>query len=201
MRVPLLDRLPLDRRTLAFWCVIAALLSAAGWFSLGVARMRDDGTRGARLETGDLVRLVRVIDGDTIAVSKDDEGGAVVRVLGIQAFESRIDRDRAAAFGRAAEEAIRRLVADRPMRVLLHSTPKDRQGRTLATLFVDADDLGLHLVGQGLALVYTPYPFPAMPVYLREQAHARQARVGLWADPEVVERADALAQRWRKVSR
>ena len=47
-------------------------------------------------------------------------------------------------------------------------------------------------------MVYTAFPFPQMQSYLREQAGARAARKGLWADPAAAARADALAIAWRE---
>jgi endonuclease YncB( thermonuclease family) len=89
-------------------------------------------------------------------------------------------------------------MVDRPVRVVLNATPKDRHGRFLATLYADDQDVGLGLVRQGLALVYTVYPFPAMQFYLQEQDLARAGRRGLWASEEVSDRALALSREWQR---
>jgi endonuclease YncB( thermonuclease family) len=80
---------------------------------------------------------------------------------------------------------------------MLNSTPKDRYGRYLATLYTDNQDVGLRLVRDGLALVYTVYPFSAMSIYLREQEGARTARRGFWANTEVADRAKVLIAQWQ----
>ncbi|WP_438025869.1 hypothetical protein [Sorangium sp. So ce233] len=49
-------------------------------------------------------------------------------------------------------------------------------------------------------LAYTAYPFPALPMYLQAQEQARAERAGLWSNPEVVARADALLAEWRGAS-
>jgi micrococcal nuclease len=59
-------------------------------------------------------------------------------------------------------------------------------------LYVDDQGIGLRLAKEGLALVYTVYPFPAMTFYLQEQELARAGRRGLWANTEVTARALAL---------
>jgi endonuclease YncB( thermonuclease family) len=88
-------------------------------------------------------------------------------------------------------------MTDRPVRVLLHSTPKDRYGRTIETLYVDDQDIGLRLIKEGLAMVYTVYPFPGMSLYLQEQELARAGRRGLWANSEATSRALALIREWQ----
>jgi endonuclease YncB( thermonuclease family) len=83
---------------------------------------------------------------------------------------------------------------------MLATPPKDKQGRTLATLFVDDEDVALKLIGDGLVLVYTQFPFPAMHEYLHEQEKAKNEHRGLWSDPLATQRAQLLVQEWRKGS-
>lgn len=190
----------MDRPIVSFWAVSAVLLAASAFYGVQAARFKSITAPSAKLETGDVVRIAKVVDGDAVLVEKDGEGAALVRILGIKTFESKIERDPAAVFGRAAEESLRRIADGRPLRVLVHAPAKDRQGRTLATLVADDQDVGLMLLGQGLALVFSPHAFPAMPLYLREQSAARAAKRGLWADPEVAERADALVRSWQRAA-
>ena len=106
-------------------------------------------------------------------------------------------QDAADRFSKEATDAVRRLTSDQSLRVLLNSPPKDKHGRFLAQLFVDDQDVGLTLVRQGLALVYTVYPFPGMGLYLQEQATARAAQRGMWADPTISKRAALLIHQWQ----
>jgi endonuclease YncB( thermonuclease family) len=121
-----------------------------------------------------------------------------VRLLGVKAFDTKLDKDLTAAYGQAAIDELRRRLEGKPLRVLLHTTPKDKYGRSIATLFVEERDVGLELVKAGLALAYTVYPFPTMQIYLQEQELARADRRGLWANPDAVQRASALAAEWRR---
>ncbi|HBA55501.1 MAG: thermonuclease family protein [Syntrophorhabdus aromaticivorans] len=89
-------------------------------------------------------------------------------------------------------------MADRPIRVMLHSTPKDRYGRYIASLYVDNQDLGLKLIREGLVLAYIVYPFPTMSLYLQEQGLARSGHKGLWANKDVTARALALMSEWQR---
>lgn len=191
----------MERATLAFWTVVALLLGSSVYYGAQVWQYQAaQQPREVQLASGDLVTLKTVLDGDTLVVAKADAGLATVRLLGIKSFEAKLAKDDSAVHGRAAEEALRRLAADQPLRVLLNNPPRDRHGRTLATLYVGADDLGLALVARGHALVYTVYPFAQMPAYRQAQDAARAQRLGLWADPGVVARADRLLRDWAGAS-
>ena len=191
----------MERATLAFWTVVLALLCSSVFYATQVWRFQAaQQSRDATLASGDVVMLKTVLDGDTLVVAKLDAGLATVRLLGIKAFEAKLSKDDSAVYGRAAEEALRRLASDQLLRVLLNNPPKDRHGRTLATLYVGGEDLGLALVARGHALAYTVYPFAQMPSYLQAQNAARAQRLGLWADPGVVERAEGLIREWAKAA-
>ena len=150
-----------------------------------------------KVNSGDVVTLERVIDGDSVIVAQEGQKPAAIRILGIKTFEASIEKDVVAPYGQAAVDTLKRLMANRSVRILLHSTPKDRYGRYIAMLYVDDQDIGLRLVKEGLALVYTVYPFPAMSFYLQEQELARAGRRGLWANDEVTSRALALIREWQ----
>jgi micrococcal nuclease len=187
-----------DLQTTLFWGCITLLLSASLFYGLNASRIRRStlGSEG-KVNSGDVVTLERVIDGDSLIVAQEGQKPASLRILGIKTFEASIEKDVVTPYGQAAVDTLKRLMANRSIRILLHSTPKDRYGRYIAMLYVDDQDVGLHLVREGLALVYTVYPFPAMSFYLQEQELARAGRRGLWANTEVTSRALALIREWQ----
>lgn len=188
----------MDRSTAIFWSLILTLLSASLFFGLNAEKQRKSVQAGSgKIDSGDLVRLVKVIDGDTVQVAREGQEPVTVRLIGIKSFNAKVEKDVVTPFGQAAVEALQRLMTDRPVRVLLNITPKDKNGRYLATLFADDQDIALHLVKQGLVLVYTVYPFPSMQNYLQEQGLARAGRRGLWASAAASERALAMINEWR----
>ncbi len=192
----------MDRVTFIFWGVIGILFSASLFFGLNAeTQKRTIRHAGGNLENGDVVRLEKIIDGDTVTVSKENSPPATIRILGIRAFDAKVEKDAASVFGREAVEELSRLMANRPVRILLNTPPKDSQGRFLATLYVNDRDLGLELVKRGLVLVYSVYPFPSMPIYLQEQELAKAKRRGLWADREVKSRAINLIRSWQEQQR
>jgi endonuclease YncB( thermonuclease family) len=188
----------MDRSTALFWSLITVLLTAALFFGLNAEQRRKSVQAGSgRVDSGDLVRLVKVIDGDSVQVARLGQEPVTIRLIGIKSFDAKVEKDVVTPFGHAAVETLQRLMTDRSVRVLLNATPKDKYGRYLATLFADDQDIALHLVRQGLVLVYTVYPFPAMQGYLQEQEQARAGRRGLWASAAATERALALINEWR----
>jgi micrococcal nuclease len=192
----------MDRTTLAFWSIIVVLCSASAFYGASVVQQRRGLHKAqGKLENGDLVRLVTVVDGDTVVVEKAGLENVTVRILGIKAFESKIEHDVVAAFGRAAEAALKRVGEAGALRVLLNNPPKDDRGRTLATLFSGDQDIALQLVSEGLVIVYTVYPFPAMTLYLNAQEQARAANRGLWADKDTRSRAEGLMREWQRQKR
>jgi endonuclease YncB( thermonuclease family) len=186
------------RRISWFWALVAALLATSAVFALNVERQRRAlQAAGVDLKNDAVVSVSSVVDGDTVVVKTETGDSVSVRLVGIKAFKAGTGIEATDRFGRAAVEAIQRATENRPARVLLNTPPKDKYGRTLATLMVDDQDLALGLVSKGVVLVYTVYPFPAMALYLREKEAARADRRGFWGDPTVAARADLLEQQWR----
>ncbi|MEW6665178.1 MAG: thermonuclease family protein [Thermodesulfobacteriota bacterium] len=188
----------MDRNSLVYWLCIAGLLSASLFYGFSTEKVRRSVLReGGKIENGSIVSLVRVIDGDTVLAAQEGQKPATIRILGIKTFDTKIEKDIGSPYGKSAMDLIELLTRGRPIRVLLHSTPKDRHGRTIAVLYADEQDVGLRLIRDGLALVYTVYPFPAMSLYLNEQDLARNERRGLWANSEVAARAMTLFREWQ----
>jgi endonuclease YncB( thermonuclease family) len=188
----------MHRNAILFWIVIGLLLSASLFYGVNAAKQRRlIHHSGGTLVSGDIVRLDRIIDGDTIMVAKEGAAPATVRILGIKALESKVAKDPASLFGKASIAGLERHMAGHPVRVMLNTPPKDSRGRYLATLYVNDKDISLELIREGLVLVYSVYPFPAMSIYLHEQELARAGKKGLWGDPEVKRRAIALIEEWQ----
>jgi endonuclease YncB( thermonuclease family) len=188
----------MDRSSTLFWTLITVLLSTSLFFGLNAEKRRKSVQVGSgKIDSGDLVRLVKVIDGDTVQVVREGQEPVTVRLIGIKSFNAKVEKDVVTPFGQAAIEALQRSMTDRPVRVMLNVTPKDKTGRFLATLYADDLDIALHLLRQGLVLVYTVYPFPSMQIYLQEQEQARAGRRGLWASAAATERALAMINEWR----
>lgn len=189
----------MDRGTRTFWLVIALLLGASCFFGVRAESVRRSVQRAsAEVQNGDLLTSSTIQDGDTVLLANAAGDTVTVRVIGIKAFDATAAHDPTTPHAKEAVASLERALAGKPVRVMLGTPPRDRHGRTLATLFVDDVDVGLELVRAGRVLVYTPFPFPMMGEYLRAQAEAEAARRGLWADAVVAERARALIAQWKR---
>ena len=114
--------------------------------------------------------VVGVADGDTISVLRD--GRAVrVRLQGVDCPENAQD------FGTKAKQLTSSKVFGKTVTVIPRDI--DRYGRTVATVMVDGEDLGLALVRAGLAWHYTRYSNDAE--LARAETAARAAKRGIWS--------------------
>lgn len=189
----------MERGTRFFWFLITALLGASLFFGLSAETRRRgvQASKAAEVGNGEMVQFVRAVDGDSIVVTNEAGEKVSVRLLGIKAFSPE-GKDAAATAGRVAAQALETKLKEKPVRISLHSTPKDKHGRAIAELYVGADNIGLQLVEEGVVLTYTVYPFPLLTRYLEEQEGARAAQKGLWANGDLVKKADLLAREWAR---
>ncbi|WP_285907702.1 thermonuclease family protein [Pseudodesulfovibrio pelocollis] len=121
------------------------------------------------------VRLVRVIDGDSLVVELAGRREEV-RLIGIDAPEGRQE------FGNRARNHVVALCRGQALRLEFDEERRDRYGRLLAYVFVGERMLNEELVRAGLALVLPIRPNTAHAGRLaRAEAEAREAGQGFWA--------------------
>ena len=115
-------------------------------------------------------RVTRVADGDTVYI-KDDEGKeARVRLLGIDAPESK------QAYGVQSAEHLKRNLRDAEYHVQVIYRGRDQYGRIIGKLVADGKDLNLDQVSTGNAWVYRNYLKDLQPgdknLYLKAEDNA-----------------------------
>lgn len=160
----------------AYWALATLILGAVFSFSSGCfSRNSDD------------VRVVRVVDGDTV----DVDSGATVRYIGIDTPETR--RRTSAGWiptgdveGEEAKKANDALVLGKKVRLEHDVQKKDKYGRTLAYVFVRENNrevlVQTELLRRGLAFLYTlPPNVRYVDVFLAAQKEARKNKAGVWA--------------------
>lgn len=126
-------------------------------------------------------KVVRILDGDTIEVLQGKTTHRV-RFAGIDAPESN------QPFGTKAKRALSAVVGGESVRVDWHK--RDRYDRLVGKVTLDGADVNLSLVENGLAWWYREYSGEQSArdrhLYEAAERRARQARRGLWADPDPV---------------
>jgi micrococcal nuclease len=129
------------------------------------------------------VRVVRVVDGDTIRVDLPS-GEEAVRYIGIDTPESVKPGSPVECFGKRSSAFNRRLVEGERVRLVEDVEPRDRYGRLLAYVYRARDGLFVNaeLVRRGYASPYTVPPnVRHEATFRRLAARAREAGIGLWS--------------------
>jgi endonuclease YncB( thermonuclease family) len=151
----------------------------------------------------EIVTITRVIDGDEVRI-RNSKGSTRVRILGIKSFDS-TERDLMLAdYGKIAADFLEDEAVGKEAQIKLSEKRVDDDGRLLATLFLGEDrnqDLAEKMIGGGLTLVYTKFPFPAMDEYLKAQDAAKSESVGLWQNQRVSARAESMLDLWNQERR
>ena len=120
--------------------------------------------------------VVTVLDGDTIDVLHNRHAERI-RLNGIDCPE------KGQAFGEKAKQFTSTLIQGKD--VMIHVLSKDRHGRTVADVVLpDGTNVSQELLRAGLAWWYRHYSKDVSLGALEEEA--RQAKRGLWADPNPI---------------
>lgn len=121
-------------------------------------------------------RVVGVKDGDTIVVVHENTR-ETIRLAEIDCPEKK------QAYGSKAKLLTSRLAFGQE--VTVYRKTRDRYGRTVAAVTLpDGRDLGEEIVKAGLGWQYRKYS--TSPVLRDLERAAREARLGLWADPDPI---------------
>ncbi len=162
---------------------LGAVLSAAAAATLTTVVLPAPGRdRAAGSAPGD-ARVVRVVDGDTVAV--DLAGSTVtVRLIGIDTPETVAPRRPVECYGPEASARLKALLpAGTPVRLWRDMEPRDRYDRVLAYLQRRADGLFVNAeqVRSGYAIAKAFPPNTALrATFEQAEDRARAAGLGLW---------------------
>ena len=164
--------------------LLAGALPAAGSPAsdssiVGTSAQSED----AGVRAGELRKVVRVVDGDTIVVSPNEK----VRLIGVDTPETVHPNKTVACFGKEAKQFTRDAVEGKTIRLVLDKVNskrrhKDRYGRTLAYAYLaDGTMLNAELIRQGYAHAYTRFPFHYLVEFRQIERAARTEALGLWS--------------------
>lgn len=122
-------------------------------------------------------KVVKVKDGDTIVILDKDKNQHTIRVADIDTPEYK------QPFSMVAKRFTSDAVFGQD--VYIKSKGKDRYGRTIGFVFYGQEkNLSEELLKAGLAWHYVKYS--DSPDFQKIENRAREARLGLWVDPEPV---------------
>jgi micrococcal nuclease len=128
-------------------------------------------------------QVKHVVDGDTFWIDDGSVKGIKVRLIGIDAPESRHSGHKDIAhFGKEATAYLERLIGGNKVRLEYDTGHFDRYGRTLAYVYLeDGTFVNAKLVQDGFATVMTVPPnVKYANTFIRLERKARNQERGLW---------------------
>lgn len=130
----------------------------------------------------DVVRVFKVVDGDTFWVKNGIGKNVKIRLIGIDAPEDRnAFRKRKHPFGITSKRYLDSLILHKEIRLEYDVDSLDRYGRTLAYAYLKKIFINANMIQQGYAVLMTIAPnirYESQFVVL--QKYARENRLGLW---------------------
>ena len=139
------------------------------------------------LETTDLLQVKRITDGDTIVVDDGSEKGKRIRLIGINAPESRNFKHRKKeAFGLEASAFLSDMLKGKRVRLEYDIESQDQYGRDLAYVFTeDGIFVNDSMLRAGYAEMMTfPPNVKYVDQFIQSQYQARKNKRGIWVDFE-----------------
>lgn len=119
-------------------------------------------------------KVVKVIDGDTVDILTPKKQKVRVRLLDIDAPESR------QAYGNAARKYLASLIAGK--NVFVKENKKDIYQRTLGTIFLNQININAKMVESGFAWAYRYKGVANNKNMVKLESKAKQNKKGLWKD-------------------
>lgn len=141
----------------------------------------DDADESTEPQLSELVKVTRVVDGDTIDV---EINGKIerVRYIGIDTPETVDPRKPVQCFGVEASKKNKELVEGKMVRLEKDITDRDKYSRLLRYVWVNDALVNLVLVTQGFAKSYSYPPDVAyQDIFVIGEKKAREDKLGLWS--------------------
>lgn len=133
--------------------------------------------------TYDQYYVTKVVDGDTFWVDDGTEKGRKVRLIGVDAPETRKSgRKEIGYYGSESTDFLTALLLDKTVRLEYDVAAEDRYGRILAYVYLeDGTFVNAELLRHGYAMVMTVPPNVSFAEeFVKLQREAREEGRGLW---------------------
>jgi micrococcal nuclease len=130
--------------------------------------------------------VTKVVDGDTFWVDDGSEKGEKIRLIGVDAPESKnVFKKKQGSYGKEAKEYLQNLLKGQRVKLEYDIDHTDQYGRTLAYVYLqDGTFVNAELVKNGYAMVMTVPPnVKFADEFVKLQQEARENNRGLWKEP------------------
>lgn len=127
-------------------------------------------------------KVKRVIDGDTFVIENGTSKGEKVRLIGVDAPETRrTARKEIGYYGQEAKQYLTGMLNGKSVKLVFDVGKRDRYGRLLAYVYIGKKFVNRDLVEQGYAVSYTLAPnVQYADLFVKLERQARQEKRGLW---------------------
>jgi micrococcal nuclease len=129
------------------------------------------------------LKVTKVIDGDTFWIIDEELKKAKIRLIGVDAPESRnAFKKKIGPYGKESKQYLKNLILDKKVRLAYDVDSTDQYGRTLAYVYLeDGTFVNAELVKNGYAMLMTiPPNVKFADVFVKLQQEARENNRGLW---------------------
>ena len=128
-----------------------------------------------------MVKVARVIDGDTIQVLSDGRQ-YTVRLIGADTPETKHPTKAVQYFGREASAFTKAHLEGKTVALVRDRSGDtvDRYGRLLRYVYLDGDNFNTRLIRERYAHAYRRFPFSKRQEFIHLENEARRQGLGLW---------------------
>jgi micrococcal nuclease len=157
--------------------LIILLILSLSILDLSCNSSRDRGNPSGYMD------VTKVVDGDTFWADDGSEKGIKIRLIGVDAPESRnTGQKKIGYYGQQSKEFLTKLLANKKVRLEYDVGKKDQYNRTLAYVYLtDGTFVNAELVKQGYAMVMTiPPNVKYAERFVKLARKARKNNRGLW---------------------
>jgi len=185
------------------------LLGFSIFYLIGAQRMRSytSSDNPHLFATGDVVTILKVIDGDELLIGDGKGNTTKLRMLGIKSFSATLSDPLLSEYGKICFSYLKAIGEGNKARLVQADRRVDNKGRLLGALFMEdasgeyTADMSLDLVSKGYTLVYTEFDFKNLQAYLEGQDQARRTKAGFWSNERVSARASSMLLLWEQKKR
>jgi micrococcal nuclease len=129
--------------------------------------------------------VTKIVDGDTFWADDGSEKGLKIRLIGVDAPESRnVFKKKKGYYGMEAKAYLTKMLNGKSIKLVRDVDSLDRFGRTLSYVYLeDGTFVNAELVKNGYAMIMTiPPNVEFADLFLKLQIEARENSTGLWKE-------------------
>ena len=176
----------MGKKLLGALLILGIIFIFAGFFVQSKPQIIDQGLSPTPLVLNqEIAKVTRVVDGDTIKVLINNKEESV-RLIGIDAPETVDPRKPVQCFGIEATEKAKEILDNQTVMLESDSTQdnRDKYGRLLRYVFLNAINFNKLMISQGFAHEYTYMgnPYRYQLEFKNAERDAGENKKGLWAD-------------------